>query len=136
MNIKESQEKILKAVKEARKLIETSDSVSDIGVIGTGGVDATGDDSIGLNTATKETQANPDQLGLARGKLREKESPKSKLTKAVKVIPKSKKGDEPPEGYIDPKPGDPNWRVLVNKDAIQNPEKFVSDKHKEEQKPK
>lgn len=135
MNLKESQDRILKAVKEARKMIE--DSVSGEGVpLGTGGVEATGDDNIGLNTATKETNANPDQVGLARGKLREKESAKSKLTKAVKVIPKSKKGDEPPEGYVDPKPGDPNWRVLVNKDAIQNPEKFVADKNKQEQKPK
>jgi hypothetical protein len=139
----ESEKKILKAVKEAKKMLEDDTGSSGTGVAGGDAVIATNaigntpleneDDVATLNTAQKET--NTDQVGLARGKKVNETNNLKKSTKAIKIIPKSKKGDEPPKGYIDPKPQDPNWRVLVNKDAIKNPDDFVS-KKRESEKPK
>jgi hypothetical protein len=77
MEINESQQKILKAVAEARKMLQKEDSVSGDGnATGDNSVSQIGADPVGvdsLNTATKETKPlNIDQVGLARGKLREK----------------------------------------------------------------
>ena len=133
MNIKESQEKILKAVKEARKLLQKENSVSGDGLAtGDNGVNPIGADADKvdtLKTATAETKPlNTDQLGLARGKKGKLKEKKAEVKPGKAVIP-LKSGEEVPDGYVQPKKG---VRVAVKPEAITNPEKFISDKHKEE----
>jgi hypothetical protein len=77
MEITEAQNKILKAVAEARKMLQKENSVSgDGGATGDNSVNPVAADQAGvenLNTATKETKPhNKDQVGLVRGKLQEK----------------------------------------------------------------
>jgi hypothetical protein len=131
MEITEAQKKILEAVKEARKMLQKEDSISGDGV-------ATGDNTVNpignisndgdtLETAQSETKPfNVDQLGLGRKKVKnlQEKTP-------IKAVVPIKAGEEPPEGYLQPKKG---VKLAVNPDAITNPSKFISAKHKEEQK--
>jgi hypothetical protein len=133
MDIKESQDKILKAVKEARKLLQKENSISGDGLAtGDNGVNPIGADAEKvdtLKTATAETKPlNTDQLGLARGKKGKLKEKKAEVKPGKAVIP-LKSGEEVPDGYVQPKKG---VRVAVKPEAISNPEQFIADKHKEE----
>jgi hypothetical protein len=92
MDIKESQERILKAVKEARKMLEADTGESGAGDTGdaTLGINQVGNTPLEkdkevatLNTAQKETlPKNTDQVGLVRNKLKPtKESKKTSRSK-------------------------------------------------------
>jgi hypothetical protein len=139
MNINE---KILKAVKEARKMLEDDPGFDTTQTTADSGVGASGNDAplavhasgethkninqkvATLNTATKEM--NTDQANLKKkGKLKEK---KAEVKPGKAVIP-LKSGEEVPDGYVQPKKG---VRVAVKPDAISNPEQFIADKRKEE----
>lgn len=133
MEINEAQKKILKAVIEARKMLE-DDSISGDGTTGdVGDVEASGiskdvdPNRKTLNTANKPF--NTDQLGLARGGQKKAKNLQEK-TPSKAVIP-IKAGEEPPKGYVQPKKG---VKIAIDPEAISNPSKFIASKHKEEQK--
>lgn len=120
MELNEAQKKILQAVKEARKLLQKEDSVSDVDAIATGNSVS----PIGITPETSER----DQVGLNRAELAKKKNKKSlkekKPTKAIVQVPA---GEKPPKGFVQVKRG---IKLAVDPDAITNPEKFIADKHK------
>lgn len=128
---KKANDKILKAISEARKLLEDTTGIgSGSGTvdIGTGlqGKDAEGVAT--LNTAQKETQIQKEDEDHNGEEETEKDKKEEKPDSTKAVVP-LKSGEEPPQGFLQIKKG---LRVAVNPEAIQDPASFIAKKHKEE----
>jgi hypothetical protein len=52
------------------------------------------------------------------------------VSKSTKAVVSVKAGEETPAGFVQPKKG---IKMAVNPQAISDPEKFIANKHREEQ---